>query len=115
MTPQRVQLSRQKGWRMPPNTVKVDRSTAWGNPWPIGERGPLDRLAPDAEGAVGFFRAMFADHPEMREAARYPDAAAVRAALRGKNLACWCRPGAWCHADVLLEIANSDSAVSDDP
>lgn len=28
------------------------------------------------------------------------------AAIRGKNLACWCKPGAPCHADVLLELAN---------
>lgn len=28
--------------------------------------------------------------------------------LRGKNLACWCKPGTPCHADVLLEIANAD-------
>jgi hypothetical protein len=26
--------------------------------------------------------------------------------LRGKNLACWCKPGEPCHADVLLDIAN---------
>jgi hypothetical protein len=26
--------------------------------------------------------------------------------LGGKNLACWCRPGEPCHADVLLRIAN---------
>lgn len=26
--------------------------------------------------------------------------------LRGKNLACWCKSDAPCHADVLLEIAN---------
>lgn len=26
--------------------------------------------------------------------------------LRGKNLACWCKPGDPCHADVLLEFAN---------
>ena len=26
--------------------------------------------------------------------------------LRGKNLACWCKPDAPCHADVLLELAN---------
>lgn len=26
--------------------------------------------------------------------------------LRGKNLACWCKPGDPCHADVLLELAN---------
>lgn len=31
--PQRLQLRRTKGWRMPPNTVKVDRSTKWGNPF----------------------------------------------------------------------------------
>src|SRR4051812_49296276 len=29
----RVQLSRRAGWRMPPNTVKVDRTTQWGNPF----------------------------------------------------------------------------------
>jgi hypothetical protein len=32
---------------------------------------------------------------------------AVRAQLRGKDLVCWCAPKA-CHADVLLEVANSD-------
>ena len=26
--------------------------------------------------------------------------------LRGKNLACWCKPGQPCHADVLLKLAN---------
>jgi hypothetical protein len=31
--PKRIQLSRNKGWRMPPGAVKVDRSTKWGNPW----------------------------------------------------------------------------------
>ncbi|RAK51632.1 DUF4326 domain-containing protein [Phenylobacterium soli] len=100
--PLRVQLSRAKGWRMPPNTVKVDRTTPWGNPFPIGADGPLGRCAPDAEGAVGFFRAMFGD-AELREAAGYP---ADLSPLRGKSLACWCRPGEPCHADVLLELAN---------
>lgn len=31
----------------------------------------------------------------------------IRDALRGKNLACWCKEGDPCHADVLLEIANA--------
>ena len=31
----------------------------------------------------------------------------VRRALAGKDLACWCKPGAPCHADVLLEWANT--------
>ena len=32
-TPHRIQLQRTKGWRMPPNTRKVDRSTRFGNPF----------------------------------------------------------------------------------
>jgi len=28
--------------------------------------------------------------------------------LRGKNLACWCKPGTECHADVLLKVARGD-------
>jgi hypothetical protein len=27
--------------------------------------------------------------------------------LRGKDLACWCKEGAPCHADILLELANA--------
>lgn len=26
--------------------------------------------------------------------------------LKGKDLACWCKEGSVCHADVLLELAN---------
>lgn len=33
--------------------------------------------------------------------------AEAKALLKGKHLACWCSPLP-CHADVLLEIANSD-------
>ena len=31
--PERIQLRRTKGWRMPEGAVKVDRSTGWGNPY----------------------------------------------------------------------------------
>jgi hypothetical protein len=101
--PQRVQLSRRKGWRMPENTLKVDRSTRWGNPFVIGG-GPMGRHALDHEGAVGFFLDMLRD-PEMRQAAGYPSDLSP---LRGKNLACWCT-GSFCHADVLLELANREA------
>jgi hypothetical protein len=30
----------------------------------------------------------------------------IKAQLRGKNLACWCKPSEACHCDHLLEIAN---------
>jgi hypothetical protein len=34
--PHRVQLSRKKGWKMPPNTVRVARPGKWSNPFRIG-------------------------------------------------------------------------------
>ncbi len=36
--------------------------------------------------------------------------AKTKAELRGKDLACWCPLDRPCHADVLLELANEDSA-----
>lgn len=32
--------------------------------------------------------------------------------IRGKNLACWCRTDAPCHADILLELANREEKES---
>jgi hypothetical protein len=39
--PERVQLIRTKGWQIPPNTVKVDRTTKWGNPFIVGQENPF--------------------------------------------------------------------------
>ena len=90
--PIRIQLSRKKGWRMPQNTVSVARPGKWGNPFPIAEYG--------RELAVRNYRR------------KLEGMAAIGALdlseLRGKNLACWCKPGDPCHADVLLEMANMD-------
>jgi hypothetical protein len=35
--PERIQLHRVKGWRLPPNAVSVARPTKWGNPFPVGK------------------------------------------------------------------------------
>lgn len=98
--PERVQLSRRRGWRKPENTVVVSRPTRWGNPWLILTPGgrPI---------AVARFREMFTTDTEAREAFGYPDREQIRSELAGKNLACWCPPDQPCHADVLLELANS--------
>lgn len=102
-TPSRITLSRAKGWRLPPNTVKVDRTTKWGNPFKVAEytdcRTPSD--------AVRFFRNWLKISPLGRELA-----VAAKRDLRGKNLACWCaqpKPGEpdLCHAAVLLHLANA--------
>jgi hypothetical protein len=111
--PRRVQLRRSKGWRMPDNTVKVDRSTLFGNPFLVSEYGH-DR-------AVALHRAWITGRPidaPMASARRTEltkrraDVLRALPGLRGKNLACWCplpKDGEAdsCHALVLLELANS--------
>lgn len=108
--PERVRLSRRKGWTMPPNTVKVSRPGKWGNPFTVTTNLAPGKMVggawgyvavPTAEDAVACYREMFT--------LPGPRADALRAALpelRGKNLACWCRLDQPCHADVLLDLAN---------
>lgn len=110
----RVQLSRRKGWKMPPNTVKVSRPTKWGNPYTLLEfelplalelyersitgywspGGIPERLIDRAYQLHTEFRKRFRSLEEVRD-------------LRGLNLACWCRIDRACHADTLLKIANA--------
>ncbi|TIO63051.1 MAG: DUF4326 domain-containing protein [Mesorhizobium sp.] len=98
--PVRIQLSRAKGWRMPENTVSVARPTKWGNPYRVGAIDARTGEIMDADTAVERFLA---------KVLRQGREAEIRRELRGKNLACWCKPGEPCHADVLLKIANDPS------
>lgn len=108
--PVRVWLRRTKGWRLPPNTIVVTRGPGrmWGNPY----------VHDDSRIAVRAYRELlmgnYTPTPGLRLAKGNTGIDVARArilrqalpTLRGKNLACWCRPEAACHADVLLELAN---------
>jgi hypothetical protein len=117
--PVRVRLSRAKGWRMPPNTVKVDRSTRWGNPFSMGDAIDLGMtsLAAAPSFLVECFRSWLPNSPRANDLWMGPESDAARqhfiylSQLRGKNLACWCALDAPCHADVLLELANAPTAA----
>lgn len=107
--PHRVQLRRTKGWRMPENTVKVDRTTVFGNPYTIDDMGRYE--------AVQAFRS-WAGGPLWEDPHMRADQIKLRArieGLRGKNVGCWCRLDQVCHADVLLELANPSTAGISDP
>lgn len=95
--PIRIQLSRKKGWRMPPDTVTVARPGPWGNPFRVGDTGPGGRPITTRDEAVALYRSRVAGPPAGHS---YDE-------LRGKNLACWCSLDGPCHADVLLERANA--------
>jgi len=103
--PERVRLSRAKGWRMPPNTVKVDRTTKWGNPFIVGKDGDRAHCV-KLYGYLmgGYLCVSTANVNEQKAARKYVEQNRKR--LVGKNLACWCSLDGPCHADVLLEIAN---------
>lgn len=106
---------------MPDGAVYVGRPTRWGNPhdWQdYRENFPANLLPPEGPGlrdrwcrerAVEAYREDWADYLR-----REPQALArLRSALAGKNLACWCGRYDPCHADVLLELANTLSVPSD--
>ena len=86
---------------VPSDAVYVGRRTKWGNPFShLPNTLAKHRVASRAE-AIGRF-VEFINEDE----AGWKLAEDARRELRGKDLVCWCAPKA-CHADVLLEIANS--------
>jgi hypothetical protein len=116
--PIRIQRKRTKGWKMPENTVYVGRPTLWGNLWQAG--GMVNEMVSnewghetpswfgrkageiicDAADAVDMYRKWIPDCARRNVPLPFHE-------LRGKNLACWCALNKPCHADVLLELANS--------
>lgn len=118
--PVRVQLSRKKGWRMPPNTVSVARPGPFGNPFKVNECRETGFEGTDREIAarcVAAFKA-WAFSPYWRtnwdgeqSEAKRNKLLSLLPSLQGKNLACWCRLDHPCHADVLLELANAPPEV----
>jgi hypothetical protein len=100
---------------MPENTVKVDRSTKWGNPFTVDAALQAGYNDTDAE-----LRGMCADAFRRWLDGIYEPIEPERRAyilshidqLRGHDLACWCPFDQPCHADVLLELANSAREIA---
>lgn len=116
--PQRIQRRRAKGWQMPEGAVYVGRPSRWGNPLP----GNIKQLTPDQ--IVDGYRDLVVLRKTTLEAPDYivtlratdcatpiPTVDEIRTALAGRDLACWCKSGVPCHANVLLEIANGSPAL----
>lgn len=127
--PERIQRRRTKGWKMTEEAIYVGRPSRWGNPFTVrrgsvyGQNWTLTRgnfwtatlcewdvvYVTSTSEAIAFdhsialFRRLIAvqarDYPRCFEEWIGP--------LRGRDLACWCPLSSPCHADVLLEIANT--------
>ena len=129
--PKRVQRTRLKGGGMPAGSVLVARPTIYGNPylvvkvpeltcrvgpgvrsqwrngthwhtvWPDGQTWCFETRALAAERAVELHRL------HTGPMGNYEIEDADLEWLRGKDLACWCPLDLPCHADTLLEFANT--------
>lgn len=109
-TPVRIRLSRAKGFNLQAASMAINGLPAvnCARPWRFGN--PLTACL--REHAVWIFRRWldgYIDPPDLRE--RRLRLLRELPSLRNHNLACWCplpAPGGsdWCHAAVLLEIAN---------
>jgi hypothetical protein len=129
--PVRLQLSRRRGFQLQAlsrringlEAVVVARPGPFGNPFAIAWIVKM-RLAENRHAARAVAVAWFADWLEGK---RLPHAAPSRGlaakrseilrrmrALRGKNLACWCKPDETCHADILIEFAKRVPIADDE-
>jgi hypothetical protein len=94
-------VRRERGKRLPPNAMAVDRSTKYGNPFKIGPDGDRDEvITKHREWLNGA-------GPDVVEKWDRRVVLERLAALRGQDLACYCAPEP-CHADYLLELANAE-------
>ncbi|MBT2130088.1 DUF4326 domain-containing protein [Aliiroseovarius lamellibrachiae] len=103
--PKRIQRKRTKGWRKPEDAVIVDRTSKFGNPWTIEGTRTSGHIGTDEKMrslCVSFFtNAMQRGLPVVQTHLDHLEE------LRGKDLVCWCPLDQPCHADALLELANT--------
>jgi hypothetical protein len=95
---------------MPANTVYVGRPGKWGNPFKVGEpfwnpkNNWMSLVTPqDRNECVDLYKVY------AKNCMNHPDSWMIKDIheLRGKNLCCFCPLDKPCHADVLLELANT--------
>lgn len=115
--PQRMQVSRRAGFDLQAASRRlnglpaklVTRPGRWGNPFAIDEvarQYGLDRAAAQAKAVAMAEAWLRGTLDEALSPGPPPARDVIRAELGGHNLACWCKPGTPCHADVLIELAN---------
>ena len=123
----RIQRKRTKGYKLPPNTVCINRPLKWGNPlklvgdmiyvdagyrrktfdkWVYLKRGDINDLL-YLYSRLLKYNLSFAERRNkdlVYWSERFLELDTEE--LRGKNLACFCATDKPCHGDILLKHAN---------
>ncbi len=107
--PVRIKRKRTKGFKLvSPNglpIVYVGRPSKWGNPYKLGsiaEDGIYthgETKITDVDDVLRYYEVYILNQKD-KGFVNFKE-------LKGKNLACWCKLSEPCHADILLQIANS--------
>lgn len=103
-TPIRIQRKRERGWRLPPNTICVTRPGPFSNPYKIGDRFPEHLSIYKWYGTGEITRdnclLAFASYAEDRllKEPEWLDP------LLESDIACWCKVDEPCHGDIILEL-----------
>ena len=114
MKPQRIVLSRRKGFNLQASSwalnglaaQSVARPGPWGNSFTIDDMAAelgLGRKAAQSEAVSRHGRWL---QGEILGSKPAPSRAKIQSELGGKNLACWCPAGTPCHVHNLLIVAN---------
>lgn len=114
-TPQRIQLSRRKGFNLQKGSLELNGLTAvncarpsiYGNPFIVGKHGTTAECVDLFEKlCAGFLCISIGDDECIAAQERFIKKAIPKikaGALRGKNVACFCKLNKLCHCDVYIK------------
>lgn len=88
-------LNMRNVFQVPPSAVRVDRKSAWGNPFMMGKESQRNEVCDKFE---AYALERLRTEPEWLEP------------LRGKDLVCWCASKR-CHAETLRRLANQPAGA----
>lgn len=100
-----VLLNKVRGYKKDVNTVLIDRTTPWGNPYVMGIDGDREEVCKKHKHWLEEWLKNRKEIIIMRFSNKWVIEHLYM--LRGKNLVCWCAPSR-CHGDLLLVLANKE-------
>jgi hypothetical protein len=110
-SPRRLQLSRKRGSKLPDGAVNCARPTKWGNPFIVGVSGTQLDCAIKHKFLLAGHISLGAQDPAIETLLDHRNFVLANIeTLRGRDLACWCKPGTPCHVDTYLLLANEPAA-----